>query len=166
MVSGIKDKAAEAGHTIAETAKTVGHKIAEGAEKATDWVKEKAHIGANKGACDTSKMACASDKTANIREHMEVIASCGKHVGVVDHVEGSSVKLTKSEIAGGFAVDWQPDAEGSTVKVTESKPTAPGEHHFIPLDWIESVDQQVHLNKNSEDVFRDWKVESAVCCTV
>lgn len=98
MVESIKNKAAEAGHKIAETAKTVGHKIADGAEKATDWVKEKAHLGTDKGACDPTKMACGSENTtANIREHMEVIASCGKHVGVVDHVEGNSVKLTKSD---------------------------------------------------------------------
>jgi hypothetical protein len=140
MANRIKDKATEAGHAIAETAKTVGHKIAEGAEKATDWVKEKAHIG-DKGACDTSKMASASAPTAtNIVEHMEVLASCGMHVGVVDHVEGSCVKLTKSD------------------------PTAAGLHHFIPLDWVATVDQRVHLNKNSEEVFRNWKTEAAGCC--
>ena len=71
---------------------------------------------------------------------MEVISSCGKHVGVVDHVEGGSVKLTKSD------------------------PTAAGMHHFIPLDWIATVDQHVHLNKNSEEVFQNWKTESAACC--
>ena len=136
MANTIKDKAAEAGQKIAETAKTVGHKIAEGAEKATDWVKEKAHIG-DKGTCDTAKMATAS-ATPTIREHMEVIASCGKHVGVVDRIEGNSVKLTKSD------------------------PTAAGQHHFIPLDWVATVDEHVHLNKNSEEVFRNWKAEPAV----
>jgi hypothetical protein len=139
MIGSTKSKVGEAGQKIAETAKTVGHKIAEGAEKAADWVKEKTHTGDDKGACDTTKMACASDKTtANIREHMDVIASCGKHVGVVDHVESNSVKLTKSD------------------------PNAAGKHHFIPLEWVASVDQHVHLNKNSEEVFRDWKAEAAV----
>ena len=130
MAESIKDKAAQA-----------GHKIAEGVKKAADWVKEKAHFGADKGACDTAKMACTSEKqTAKIREHMDVIASCGKHVGVVDHVEGNSVKLTKSD------------------------PTAAGNHHFIPLEWVATVDQHVHLNKNSEEVFRNWKAEHAGCC--
>ena len=69
-----------------------------------------------------------------------MIASCGKHVGVVDHVEGSSVKLTKSD------------------------PTAAGKHHFIPLNWVASVDQHVHLNKNSEEVFGEWKAEPTVGC--
>jgi hypothetical protein len=140
MAGGIKDKAAEAGHKIAETAKTVGHKIAEGAEKAAGWVKEKTHVGADKG-CDTTKMALASEKTpSTIREHMEVIASCGKHVGLVDRIEGNSIKLTQSD------------------------PSAAGKHHFIPLDWVGTVDQHVHLNKNSEEVFRDWKSESTVDC--
>ena len=95
--------------------------------------------GADKGACDTAKMACGSAKTtADIREHMEVIASCGKHVGVVDHVEGRSLKLTKND------------------------PAAAGKHHFIPMDWVATVDQHVHLNKNSEETFRDWKAEPAV----
>jgi hypothetical protein len=139
MTDSAKSKMGEAGKKIAETAKTVGHKIAEGAEEAAKWVKEKTHSGDDKGACDTTKMACASDKpTVNIREHMDVIGSCGKHVGVVDHVEGKSVKLTKSD------------------------PKAAGKHHYIPLDWVASVDQSVHLNKNSEEVFRDWKAESAV----
>jgi hypothetical protein len=141
MSDSTKSKVGEAGKKIAETAKTVGNKIAKGAEKATDWVKKETHMGEVKGGCDTTKMACASDKTtASIREHMEVIASCGKHVGVVDHLESNSVKLTKSD------------------------PKAAGKHHFIPLDWVASVDQHVHLNKNSEEVFRDWKAESAGCC--
>jgi hypothetical protein len=142
MAGSIKDKAAEAGHKIADTAKTVGHKFAEGAEKATDWVKEKAHIGADKQACGTAETACANEKmTANIRHHMPVIASCGKHVGVVDHVEGNSVKLTKGD------------------------PTAGGKHHFIPLVWVAKVDQSVHLNKNSDEVFQNWKAEPAVSST-
>ena len=80
------------------------------------------------------------NKLASIHEHMEVIASCGKHVGVVDHMEGNLVKLTKSD------------------------PTSGGSHHFIPLEWVATVDQQLHLNKNSEEVFRDWKSDEPGCC--
>ena len=39
--------------------------------------------------------------TSEIREHMEVIASCGKHVGEVDHVEGNTIKMTKNDPAAG-----------------------------------------------------------------
>jgi hypothetical protein len=66
---------------------------------------------------------------------MEVIASCAKHVGKVDHVEGDSIKLTKND------------------------PAAGGRHHFIPTEWVERVDKQLHLNKNSEEVFSGWRTE-------
>jgi hypothetical protein len=67
-----------------------------------------------------------------IREHMPVIASCGKRIGTVDRVEGSSIKLTKSA------------------------PAAHGEHRFIPLEWVESVDENVRLNKSGEEAEREW----------
>jgi hypothetical protein len=73
----------------------------------------------------------------NIREHMEVISSCGCHVGTIDRVEGDDIKLTKND------------------------PEAAGQHHYIPVDWVESVDNQVHLRKNAEEVRRDWIPEAA-----
>lgn len=36
-----------------------------------------------------------------IAEHMEIVGSCGHHVGTVDHVEGDMIKLTKSDSADG-----------------------------------------------------------------
>ena len=36
-----------------------------------------------------------------IREHMKVVSSDGQHVGIVDHVEGDRIKLTKSDPAAG-----------------------------------------------------------------
>lgn len=71
----------------------------------------------------------------DIREHMEVIASCGTCVGKVDRVEGSTIKLTKSD------------------------PTAGGKHHFIPANWVANVDDKVHLKNTSQEVFREWKTE-------
>jgi hypothetical protein len=68
----------------------------------------------------------------NIREHMEVLGSDGAVVGVVDHVEGSEIKLTKS-------------ADPS------------GQHHFIPLDWIANVDSKVHLAKAARDAKAQWR---------
>jgi hypothetical protein len=71
--------------------------------------------------------------TSKIREHMEVVGSCGKHVGVVDRVEGLSIKLTRND------------------------PVARGEHHYIPLDWVKSVDQKVHLVKPCSDALEEWQ---------
>lgn len=67
-----------------------------------------------------------------IREHMEVIAVDGSHVGTVDHLEGQSrIKLTRS---------GAPD----------------GKHHLIPLDWVDHIDKHVHLSKSITDVHSQW----------
>lgn len=64
-------------------------------------------------------MANASE----IREHMEVIGSDGQHVGTVDRIEGDRIKLTKSD------------------------PQAQGQHHYLPLNAVSSVEQDaVRLN--------------------
>ena len=68
-----------------------------------------------------------------IREHMPVIASCGRRIGTVDRVEETSIKLTRSA------------------------PAAHGEHRYIPLEWVESVDDTVRLNKDCEDAMKMWR---------
>ena len=70
--------------------------------------------------------------TSNIREHMQVIGSCGNRLGDVDRVEGNSIKLTKNS---------SPD----------------GQHHFIPVNWVERVDDSVRLNKDCGEARREWK---------
>ena len=69
-----------------------------------------------------------------IKEHMEVIGSDGEHVGVVDKVEG-----------------------GNRLKLTKNDPNAGGEHHFVPMDWVDHVDAHVHLAKPSAEVMSNWK---------
>jgi hypothetical protein len=79
---------------------------------------------------------CQKEKAVNaqnIREHMPVIASCGKRIGTVDRVEGSSIKLTRSA------------------------PAAHGEHRFIPLSWVESVGENVRLNKSGDEAEQQWQ---------
>ena len=39
--------------------------------------------------------------TDQIKEHMEVVGSCGNHVGTVDHVEGDAIKLTRQDSPDG-----------------------------------------------------------------
>ena len=132
MSSSIKDSVKDAGQAVVEGAKTVGqkiadgaktmgHKAAEGASQAADWVKDKTGIGSQ-----------------GVKERMDVIASCGKKIGVVDHVEGKAIKLTRND---------SPD----------------GVHHFIPLDWVDHVDSQVHLKKNSVETEAGWKSDAASC---
>ncbi len=71
---------------------------------------------------------------SDIKEHMEVLDSDGQHVGTVDHLEGSN-----------------------QIKLTRKDPKAGGTHHLIPTDWVDHVDQHVHLNRVSKDVQQQWK---------
>jgi hypothetical protein len=130
MANTIKDKVADAGHTVADATKNVGHKIAKGTDNAVEFVKEKTGMGGPAEGTNTG--------IAGIKEHMNVIASCGKKVGVVDRVEGSAIKLTKKD---------SPDHQ----------------HHFIPVGWIERVDSHVHLKKNSKETEQGWKLDAVSC---
>jgi hypothetical protein len=71
--------------------------------------------------------------TNAIREKMEVVGSDGEHIGVVDHVEGQTLRLTRLD------------------------PKAGGLHHWIPLDWVTSVDTAVHVNRDSDAAMREWQ---------
>jgi hypothetical protein len=130
MASTMKDKVADAGQAVIATTKNVGHKIAEGTEKAVDFAKDETGMG---GPAEGTNAG-----VAGIKDHMNVIASCGKKIGVVDRVESATIKLTKKD---------SPD----------------GQHHFIPFGWIERVDSHVHLTKNSEETEQNWKTDAASC---
>ncbi len=129
-MSDIKDKVAHAGQSVAETVKDVGHRVAEGAAQAATWVKEKTGVG----SCSEG----TNSGFAGVKERMDVIASCGKKVGVVDHVEAGTIKLTRKD---------SPD----------------GQHHFIPAGWVDRVDSHVHLSKNSMETEKSWKSDAASC---
>jgi hypothetical protein len=71
---------------------------------------------------------------SDIREHMDVLSSDRKVVGKVDHLEDADrIKLTKQSSPNGQ------------------------HHHFIPLSWVDHVDQHVHLNKSGADVTLHWQ---------
>jgi hypothetical protein len=77
---------------------------------------------------------CDMADTSQIKEHMDVISSDKKTVGKVDHLEGTDqIKLTKQS---------SPDG---------------AHHHFIPVSWVDHVDQHVHLNKSGADVTSHWQ---------
>jgi hypothetical protein len=70
---------------------------------------------------------------SDIKEHMEVVGADGQHVGTVDHLAKSGlIKLTKSDAAD-------------------------GQHHLIPVAWVERIDQHVHLNKSSQEAKQQWR---------
>ena len=60
-----------------------------------------------------------------IKEHMEITDSAGQHVGTVDEVNDDQIKLTKSD-------------------------SSDGQHHFIPLDQVEKIDDnRIYLKETA-----------------
>ena len=65
-----------------------------------------------------------------ILPHMIVVCSDGEEIAEVEHLEGASaIKLTRDET---------------------------GQHHFVPLVWVASVDERVHLDRPARAVREQW----------
>jgi hypothetical protein len=109
--------------------KNAGKKPADGTKQTADSCNQQSGMSASCGSMRNE---------SNIKERMDVIASCGKKVGVVDHVEGDAIKLTRND-------------------------SADGQHHFIPTGWVDHVDNHVHLKKNSMETEQGWKADAAAC---
>jgi hypothetical protein len=68
-----------------------------------------------------------------IKENMEVVGADGVHIGTVDFVENDeTIVLTRL------------DDEDET-------------HHAIPLEWVERVNSQVHLDRSSDEAKAEWE---------
>lgn len=75
--------------------------------------------------------------SSNIREHMEVVGSDHGHVGTVDHLDGHRIKLARTD------------------------PAAGGEHHYLHLDNVETVESdRVVLNRTAAEARDEWGVEA------
>jgi hypothetical protein len=71
---------------------------------------------------------------AQIQPHMPVVCSNNGQFATVDHVDkGHSIKLTKDK---------------------------QGEHHWIPMDWVTRVDQQVHVDRPGQQAIREWMTKA------
>lgn len=126
MVKTIKENLADAGTQVVKTAKAAGSSIAAGTGQAVEMAKETVGI-------ETTNVGIAG-----IQDHMKVYAFCGKQIGVVDHLEGAAIKLTRKD---------SPD----------------GQHHYIPTSWVSKVDTHVHLNKNSQETEGNWSTTADSC---
>lgn len=74
--------------------------------------------------------AVAMINTNQIKPNTPVFCSKNVQLGVVDHMEGAdSIKLNKDKS---------------------------GQHHYIPLSWVLSVDGKVHLDRPGEQCMREW----------
>jgi hypothetical protein len=66
-----------------------------------------------------------------IKPHMPVVCSENGQFATVDHLEGrDEIKLTKDKT---------------------------GQHHFIPLSWVSSVDDKVHVDRPGDQAMKEWK---------
>ncbi len=78
------------------------------------------------------RAGAATDIGSRIAEHMDVIASDGVKIGTVDHLDGpDKIKLARST---------SPD----------------GQHHYVPLAWVDHVDAHVHLARASAEARAGW----------
>jgi hypothetical protein len=67
----------------------------------------------------------------SIKPHMPVVCSEGGQFAVVDHLssDNRSVKLSKD---------------------------ASGKHHYIPVAWVTTVDDAVHIDRPGTQAMREW----------
>ena len=76
-----------------------------------------------------------SVKIQDIKEHMEVLGSDGKHIGTVDHMDGAD-----------------------KIKLTKSDPQSGGQHHIIPVRLVQSLDEdKIRLTKPARQVMLEWQ---------
>jgi hypothetical protein len=69
-------------------------------------------------------------EASQIKAHMPVVCSENGQFAVVDHLEGkNTIKLAKDD---------------------------KGQHHYIPLSWVRSVDTKVHIDRTGDQAMREW----------
>lgn len=70
-----------------------------------------------------------------INPHMPVVGSSGARFATVDHLEGSDmIKLTRDDS---------------------------GQHHYIPLEWVTQVDDEVHIDRPREQAMKEWTTSAS-----
>jgi hypothetical protein len=76
-------------------------------------------------------------QTSQIKPNMPVICSQDSEFAKVDHMEG-----------------------GETIKLMKDKN---GQHHFIPLRWVTSIDHhQVKVDRSGEQAMKDWAMTAPI----
>ena len=74
-------------------------------------------------------------KIQDIKEHMEVLGSDGKHVGTVDCTKGED-----------------------KIVPTKGDPQSGGQHHMIPVHLVKSIEEEkLLLTKPARQVMLEWQ---------
>jgi len=79
------------------------------------------------------------DTVADIREHMKIIGKDGAHVGTVDRVEGSRIKLTKKDSPTGHQ----------------------DHHHYIDLQLVGAVEGDIVKLSVNADAIPKYETEQS-----
>ncbi len=67
---------------------------------------------------------------SQIKPNTPVVCSDNGQFAVVDHMDGAAtIKLNKDD---------------------------KGQHHYIPLRWVKSVDDKVHIDRPGAQAMREW----------
>jgi hypothetical protein len=67
---------------------------------------------------------------SHTKPHMPVVCSNNVQFATVDHVDArDTIKLTKDET---------------------------GHHHWIPMSWVRSVDDKLHVDRPGKQAMREW----------
>ena len=80
----------------------------------------------------TATSGLATDFRTRLVKDMEVVGSDGRHVGVIDRVDGETIKLKKMD------------------------PAAGGQHHLIMVSSVSSVAAKVMLKSTAADTMARW----------
>jgi hypothetical protein len=67
--------------------------------------------------------------TQEIKPSMPVVCSKNGQFAVVDHIDGNGIKLKRDDS---------------------------GQHHYIPLNWVKTVDDKVHIDRPGDQAMREW----------
>jgi len=69
-----------------------------------------------------------------VKPNMPVVCSENGQFAVVDHLEGKdSIKLKKDDM---------------------------GKHHFIPMSWVKTVDDKIHIDRPGAQAMKEWRTEA------
>jgi len=80
----------------------------------------------------STRTGSAGDFASRLAKNMEVVGSDGQHVGFIDNVDGTTIKLKRMDPASG------------------------GQHHMLPTDLVKSVDKKVMLSIAAAEAKKRW----------
>jgi hypothetical protein len=52
--------------------------------------------------------------------------------------------------------------KGHTIRLTGDSPSALGRPRFLPLEWVERIDESIHLGKTSASMRNNWTTANKV----